>query len=54
MAAQVMQAALRRATPGLVPERFTMNPPDLEPVEITYRERPALASLDEYRAAHPT
>jgi glucosyl-3-phosphoglycerate synthase len=54
MAAQVMQAALRRVSPELAPERFTMNPPDLEPVEIAYRERPPLASLDEYRAAHPT
>lgn len=53
MAAQVMQAALRRVDPDLVPERFTMSPPDLEPVEITYRERPPLATLDEYRAAHP-
>jgi glucosyl-3-phosphoglycerate synthase len=52
MAAQVLQAALHRAAPGLTPERFVMTPPDLEPVEITYRERPALASLAEYRALH--
>lgn len=53
MAAQVMQAALRRIDPDLVPERFTMSPPDLEQVEIAYRERPPLAAVDEYRAAHP-
>lgn len=49
MAAQVLQAALHRAAPELVPERFTMRPPELEPVEIAYRERPALATLDAYR-----
>jgi glucosyl-3-phosphoglycerate synthase len=53
MAAQVLQAALHRAAPDLTPERFTMRPPELEPVEITYRERPALATLESYRAAHP-
>jgi glucosyl-3-phosphoglycerate synthase len=53
MAAQVMQAALRRAAPELTPARFTMTPPDLEPVEIAYRERPPLATLEEYRASHP-
>ena len=53
MAAQVLQAALHRAAPGLAPERFVMTPPELEPVEITYRERPPLASLAEYRATHP-
>lgn len=53
MAAQVMQAALHRVDAELVPERFTMSPPDLEPVEITYRERAPLATLDEYRAVHP-
>jgi glucosyl-3-phosphoglycerate synthase len=53
MAAQVMQAALRRASPELTPERFTMRPPDLEPVEIAYRERPPLTTLEEYRASHP-
>jgi glucosyl-3-phosphoglycerate synthase len=53
MAAQVLQTALRRASPGLVPERFTMSPPDLEPVEIAYRERPPLATVGQYRAAHP-
>jgi glucosyl-3-phosphoglycerate synthase len=52
MAAQVLQAALHRAAPGLAPERFVMTPPELEPVEITYRERPPLASLAEYRALH--
>ena len=30
-----------------------MRPPELEPVEIAYRERPPLATLDSYRAAHP-
>lgn len=53
MAAQVLQAALHRAAPELTPDRFTMRPPELEPVEITYRERPPLASLESYRAAHP-
>ncbi len=53
MAAQVLQAALHRAAPELTPERFTMRPPELEPVEIAYRERPPLATLDSYRAAHP-
>jgi glucosyl-3-phosphoglycerate synthase len=53
MAAQVLQAALHRAAPGLTPAHFTMRPPDLEPVEITYRERPPLASLEGYRASHP-
>ena len=27
--------------------------PDLEPIEISYRERPALASLPEYLVRHP-
>ena len=40
------------ATPGLAPERLVMTPPELDPVEITYRERPPLASLAEYRALH--
>lgn len=53
MAAQVLQAALRRANPGLVPDSFILSPPDLETVEIAYRERCALASLAEYRALHP-
>jgi glucosyl-3-phosphoglycerate synthase len=53
MAAQVLQVALHRAAPELTPERFTMRPPELEPVEIAYRERPPLASLESYRAAHP-
>ena len=53
MAAQVLQAALRRADPGLVPDSFILSPPDLETVEITYRERCALATLPEYRALHP-
>lgn len=45
MAAQVLQAALRRAVPDLVPDHAVMTPPEMDPVEITYRERPALASL---------
>ena len=53
MAAQVLQAALRRADPGLVPDSFILSPPDLETVEIAYRERCALATLAEYRALHP-
>jgi glucosyl-3-phosphoglycerate synthase len=53
MAAQVLQAALHRAAPELTPQRFTMRPPELEPVEIAYRERPPLATLDGYRASHP-
>jgi len=53
MAAQVLQAALHRAAPELTPDVFTMRPPELEPVEIAYRERPALITLDGYRAAHP-
>ena len=53
MAAQVLQAGLRRAEPGLAVDRFTMHPPDLAPVEIRYRERPPLASLERYRASHP-
>ena len=53
MAAQVLQAALHRAAPGLAPNRFVMTPPDLDAVEISYRERPALATLPEYRQRHP-
>jgi len=53
MAAQVLQAALHRAAPELTPNHFTMRPPELEPVEITYRERPPLATLESYRATHP-
>jgi glucosyl-3-phosphoglycerate synthase len=52
MAAQVMHAILWRAAPGLTPERVVMTPPDLEPVEVVYRERPALATLEEYRTTH--
>jgi glucosyl-3-phosphoglycerate synthase len=53
MAAQVLQAALHRAAPELTPERFTMRPPELEAVEITYRERPPLATLPAYLELHP-
>jgi glucosyl-3-phosphoglycerate synthase len=53
MAAQVMQAILHRAAPELAPERFVMTPPEFGPVEIVYRERPPLATLDEYRSSHP-
>ena len=49
MAAQVMQTALRRLDPELVPPAFDFRPPDLDPVEITYRERPALIELAQYR-----
>ena len=53
MAAQVMQAAMRRIQPGLVPDSFTLSPPDLDAHEIAYAERPALASIDAYRDKHP-
>jgi len=52
MAAQVMQAALRRTGTGLAPDHFTLAPPDLEAIDIVYRERPALVTLPEYRALH--
>lgn len=52
MAAQVMQAALRRIQPDLVPDSFILSPPDLEAHDITYAERPALATIDSYRAKH--
>ncbi len=53
MAAQVMQAALHRIAPGLAAERAVLNPPDLTPIEIEYRERPPLISVPEYLALHP-
>ncbi|MEX1218653.1 MAG: glucosyl-3-phosphoglycerate synthase [Acidimicrobiales bacterium] len=53
MAAQVMQAAMRRIQPGLVPDTFRLSPPDLEAHEITYAERPALVTIDSYRQKHP-
>jgi glucosyl-3-phosphoglycerate synthase len=53
MAAQVMQAALRRIAPGLAADHAVLNPPDLEPIEIMYRERPPLVTVPEYLAAHP-
>jgi len=53
MAAQVLQAAMRRIQPDLVPDSFTLSPPDLDAHEITYAERPALASVDSYRQKHP-
>ena len=53
MAAQVMQAALRRIQPGLVPDSFTLSPPDLDAHAISYAERPALASIDSYCERHP-
>lgn len=49
MAAQVMQAALRRTGTGLAPDEFTFSPPDLAQVEIVYRERPPLRSVEAYR-----
>lgn len=54
MAAQVLQAMLRRSDADLAPERFTLTPPDLEPIEIAYAERPALVSLPEYVERHRT
>jgi glucosyl-3-phosphoglycerate synthase len=53
MAAQVMHAILQRAAPGLSPERFVMTPREFDPVVIVYRERPPLATLEEYRSTHP-
>ena len=53
MAAQVMQAALRRIAPGLAADRAMLSPPELEPVEIVYRERPPLITLPAYLAQHP-
>lgn len=53
MAAQVMQAAIRRIRPGLVPDAFVLSPPDLDAHPIAYAERPALASIESYRARHP-
>lgn len=52
-AAQVMQAALRRTGTGVAPDTFTLTPPDLDTIEITYAERPPLASLEQYRSSHP-
>ncbi|NCY16250.1 MAG: glucosyl-3-phosphoglycerate synthase [Actinobacteria bacterium] len=53
MAAQVMQAALHRIAPGLAAERAVLNPPDLTPIEIEYRERPPLIEVPSYLASHP-
>jgi glucosyl-3-phosphoglycerate synthase len=53
MAAQVMQATLRRTDSGIAPDRFTLTPPDLHAVDIEYGERPPLATLPAYRAIHP-
>jgi glucosyl-3-phosphoglycerate synthase len=53
MAAQVLQAAMRRIQSGLVPDAFTLSPPDLEAHEIAYVERPALSTVDSYRDQHP-
>lgn len=53
MAAQVLQAALRRAAPGLAPDVAVLRPPELDAVEIAYRERPPLATLAEYRDRPP-
>ncbi len=50
MAAQVMQAALRRARPGLVADLVTLCPPELDPIDIVYRERPPIAGLRTGRA----
>jgi len=53
MAAQVMQAALHRIAPGLAANSAVLNPPDLTPIEIVYRERPPLVTVPAYLAAHP-
>ena len=53
-AAQVMQAALRRTDGDATPNSFTLRPPDLDEIEITYAERPPLVTLDDYRARHAT
>jgi glucosyl-3-phosphoglycerate synthase len=53
LAAQVMQAALRRIAPGLAADSAVLNPPDLTPIEIVYRERPPLVTVPAYLAAHP-
>ena len=53
MAAQVLQAAMRRIQPGLVPDSFTLSPPDLDAQEISYAERPALATVASYLDLHP-
>lgn len=53
MAAQVMQAALRRTGAGIAPDRFRLSPPDLDAIDIEYGERPPLVSLPGYRARHP-
>ena len=50
MAAQVLQAALRRAAPGLVPDMALLSPPEFDAVEIVYRERPPLVSMASYVA----
>lgn len=52
-AAQVMQAALRRTDTGVAPDSFTLRPPDLDTIEITYAERPALETIESYRELHP-
>lgn len=52
-AAQVMQAALRRTGTGVAPDAFTLRPPDLDTIEIAYAERPALTTIESYRASHP-
>jgi glucosyl-3-phosphoglycerate synthase len=53
MAAQVMQAALRRTETGIAPDRFTLSPPDLDAIDIEYGERPPLATMPAYRDRHP-
>ena len=53
MAAQVMQAAMHRIAPGVAAHTATLRPPDLEPIEITYRERPPLVTVPAYLEAHP-
>jgi len=51
-AAQVLQAALRRTGTGVAADVFVLRPPDLDEIEIVYAERPALATLSDYRARH--
>ncbi|MBU3701183.1 MAG: glucosyl-3-phosphoglycerate synthase [Acidimicrobiia bacterium] len=52
-AAQVLQAALRRADADLAVDAFTLRPPDLDEIDIVYAERPPLVTLVDYRASHP-
>jgi glucosyl-3-phosphoglycerate synthase len=48
----IMQVALRRAQPELVPEKATLTRPDGPPVVVTAEELPPLRSLPEYQRRH--